>query len=146
MLPKTKTNKENKSYDIGDILDGDLKTKSNSISEIDDALKYRVLCNAEKPDNKFIFPSKFMHGHQRSCQQSYLDTNFVYSIKTDSVWCLPCALFISAEKRKTVNEFVNVGCSQWHKITEKIRNHHATGYHKDVVKQVEEFKQSVNII
>ena len=59
---------------------------------------------------------------------------FVYSISSDSVLCIHCALFVSQEKRKNLNAFVNVGCSDWHNIIERQSIHVERKYHKDAIK------------
>ena len=58
---------------------------------------------------------------------------FVYSVSSDSVFCIHCALFLPQEKRKNVNTFVNVGCSGWHNIIERESNHLERKYHKDIM-------------
>ena len=52
---------------------------------------------------------------------------------------LPCALLISSDKRDNLNDFVNIGCSQWHKITTKIQRHKNKAYHIDTAHTSEYF-------
>ena len=54
-----------------------------------------------------------LHGCNRSCSLNCLSNLFVYSISSDSVLCIHCALFVSQEIRKNLNTFVNVGCSDF---------------------------------
>ena len=60
-------------------------------------------------NSKYIFPAKLDHGCNRRCKLDFLDNNFVYSKSTDSVWCLPCTLFVKSSKRDGLKTFVNCG-------------------------------------
>ena len=60
-----------------------------------------------------------------------LDDHMVYSKKSDSVWCLPCALFVPEPIRDTLGQFVNYGCSKWAKLNAEIKDHNAKKYHQD---------------
>ena len=101
---------------------------------LSDELKYRILKTHFKPDGNFTFPKTYLHGCNRSCRLNYLNNLFVYSISSDSVFCIHCALFVSQEKRKNLNTFVNVGCSDWHNIIERQSIHVERKYHKDTIK------------
>ena len=101
---------------------------------VSDNLKYRILKTHFKPDGDFTFPKTCLHGCNRSCRLNYLNNLFVYSASSDFVFCINCALFVSQEKRKNLNTFVNVGCSDWHNIIEKQSIHLERKYHKDAIK------------
>ena len=101
---------------------------------VSDDLKYRILKTHFKPDGDFTFPKTYLHGCNRSCRLNYLNNLFVYSASSDFVFCIYCALFVSQEKRKNLNTFVNIGCSDWHNIIEKQSIHLERKYHKDAIK------------
>ena len=102
---------------------------------LSDKLMYRILKTHFKPDGNFTFPKTYLHRFNRSCSLNYLNNLFVYSISSDSVFCIHCALFVSQEKRKNLNTFVNFSCSDWHNIIE-IRQliRVARKYHTDAIK------------
>ena len=59
---------------------------------------------------------------------------FVYSTSSNSIFSIHCAVFISQEKRKNLNTFVNVGCNDWHNIIERQSIHVERKLHKDAIK------------
>ena len=107
---------------------------------LSDELKYRILKTHFKTDGNFTFLKTYLHGCNRSCSLNYLNNLFVYSISSDSVSSIHCALFVSQEKRKNLNTFVNVGCGDWHNIIERQSIHVERKYHKNAT------KDSVNLI
>ena len=81
-------------YDIGIALE---YVKKESLF---DELKYRILKTHFKPDENFTFPKTYLHGCNRSCSLNYLKNLLVYSISSDSVFCIHCALFVICISRK----------------------------------------------
>ena len=77
---------------------------------LSDELTYRILKTYFKPYGDITFSETDLHGRNRSCRLDYLNNLFVYSTSSDSVFCIHCALFVSQEKRKKLNTFVNA-CS-----------------------------------
>ena len=100
---------------------------------LSDELKYRILKTHFKLDEKLTFPKTYLHGCNRWCTLNYLNNLFVYSISSDSLFCIHCALFASQEKRKNLNT-LNVGCSDWRNIIERQSIHVERKYYKDAIK------------
>ena len=98
---------------------------------LSDELKYRILKTHFKPHGNLTFPKIYLHRWKRSSSLNYLNNLFVFSISSDSVFCIYCVRFVSQEKRK--NTFVNVGCSNLHNITERQSIHVERKYHKDAI-------------
>jgi len=128
-------------YDIGNILTsgrGSLLSDGERccriIQDMSEEMKYKILLRHFHPDSKFHFPTSQQHGCNRRCKLDYLDNNFKYSPATDSVYCLPCALFVApGDKRKSLNFFVNSGHCKWSNIKEKQKAHCATRYHQQAI-------------
>ena len=99
-----------------------------------DELKNRILKTYFKLDEDISCPKTYLHGCNRSCILNYLNSLFAYSISSDSVFCIHCALFVSQEIRKSLNTFVNVGCNDWHNFIERQSIHVKRNYHKDAIK------------
>ena len=140
-INESESENDDKKYDIGQILNGNVEIIRKKVTELDDTLKYKILCQHEVPDDYFKFPAKYLHGRNRKCQKSYIDFPFVYSKENDSVWCLPCALFVPYEKRGNLRKFVNCGFSKWHKTNEEKRNHVTNDYHGDAMLMTEGLKK-----
>ena len=67
---------------------------------LSDDLKYRILKTHFQPDGNFTFPKTYLHRCNRSCSLNYLHNLFVYSISSDSVFCIRCALFVYSGNQK----------------------------------------------
>ena len=87
-----------------------------------------------KSDGDFTLPETYLHGCNRSCSLNCLITCLFRRALNDSVFCIHCALFVSQEKRKNLNIYINVGCNNWHNIIEKQLIHTEHKYHKDAIK------------
>ena len=95
---------------------------------------------------RFYFPKIYLHRCNRSCSLNYLNNLFVYSTSSDSVFYINCELicislrthlhlFVSQEKRKNLNTFVNVGFCDWRNVIERQSIHVEQKYHKDAIKE-----------
>ena len=140
-INESESENDDKKYDIGQILNGNVEIIRKKVHRIRRYVKYKILCQHEVPDDYFKFPAKYLHGRNRKCQKSYIDFPFVYSKENDSVWCLPCALFVPYEKRGNLRKFVNCGFSKWHKTNEEKRNHVTNDYHGDAMLMTEGLKK-----
>ena len=67
-----------KKYDIGQMIKGDVEIIGKKVAELDDTLKYRILCQHEVHDENFKFPTKYLHGRNRKCQKSYIYTALLF--------------------------------------------------------------------
>ena len=101
-----------------------------------DELKHRILKTYFKPDGNFTFPKTHHHGCNRTYSLNYLNNLFVYSISSDSVFYIHCALFVSQEKTKNLNTFIKDGCSDWHNIIERQSIHVEQKHLKDAIKNI----------
>ena len=101
---------------------------------LSDDLKYRILKTHVKPDVDFTFPKTYLHGCNRSCSLNHLNNLFIYSTSSDSVFCIHYVLFVSQEKKKKLNTFLHVRCSDWHNIIERQSIHVERKDHKDAIK------------
>ena len=99
-----------KTFDIGDILLGHAHNAHQILHTMDENLKYRILCHHEVPDAKFKFPTRYLRGANRRCNKACLDDHMVYSKKSDSLWCLPCA-WSNRSKWKGLKEYIIATCT-----------------------------------
>lgn len=98
--------------------------------------------NHFKPDEKFEFPRKLLHGCNRSFNNKWLKKYpfLAYSKCLDSAFCLPCVLFAPDEKKE--NSFTKLpGFSNWHKTGEKASDHCNSTVHIDSMVKSESFKR-----
>ena len=115
-------------YDIA------ISLKNVEKETLSDELTYRILKTHFKAYGDITFPKTDFHGCNRLCSLNYLNNLFVYTTSSDSVFCIHCALFVSQEKRKNLNTFVNACSSHWHNIIERQSIYVERKYHKDVIK------------
>ena len=64
-------------------------------------LKHRILKTYFKLDENFTFPKTYHYGCNRSCSLNYLNNLFVYSISSDSVFCIHCVISISRKEKES---------------------------------------------
>ena len=69
--------------------------------------KYLTLQNHFQVDNSYAFLKAIFHECQRSCKFESLYSSFVYNMSGDAAYCIVCAIFLSAEKQRTIGSFVS---------------------------------------
>lgn len=113
-----------------------------------DHQKYIILRNHFLPGEKYEFKNTLKHGCYRSCKKEHLLNCSVFSLKKDGVFCIFCALFLNADKRRSRGSFVNQGYREWHKGKES--RHSGNNYHQQAVEEVygiiERFKNPMNTV
>lgn len=92
----------------------------------------QLLIRERVPPGNFTYPkTKFKDERKksgfsfRSCNPSLFQdySSLTYSYSTDSVFCLPCALFPATVKGNNSQVLVTKGCNNWKKVNEVVRDH-----------------------
>ena len=133
-------------YDIAEVLYGkcaptdvgEWSKCEESLKKLTEHDKYLVLKHHVRPTTDDAFPVIVQSGRHRKCSPSMLSNNFVFSPSTNSIFCLPCSLFIplhatkrGMKDRSQLSSFVNIGCSNYKKMYEKEAIHSQSEYHQD---------------
>ncbi len=136
---------EGSCYDIGNIL---VPSKSidelcTSIDGLSTGEKFSLMYHHVQPPN--VLPSRFSHGFNRRFQVSWLQKYswLLYSVKLDGIFCGPCYLLLSSEKRKDKGQFVNKPFSNWIKISSALLDHSKLKYHHDCLQLAEALRGSI---
>lgn len=120
---------------IGNILSPSKSTDElwTSLNALSNGEKCSLLYYHVQPPN--ALPSTFSYGANRKFQTSWLSKYpwLLYSPKLDGVFCGPCALLLSIEKRKDKGLLVNKPFSNWIKISSILSDHCKLKYHLDSV-------------
>ena len=82
-------------------------SSTNCLKQISSNQKYSTFQNHLLLDNSCVFPEPILPERQRSCKFECLFSSFVYSISDDAVHCINGAMFLSAEKQRFLDSFVN---------------------------------------
>ena len=131
--------------DIGNILAPSKSTDElwTSLNALSNGEKFSLLYNHVQPPN--ALPSTFSYGANRRFQISWLSKYpwLLYSPKLDGVFCGPCALFMSIEKRKDKGLLVNKPFSNWIKISSILSDHCKLKYHLDSVQLADALRSSI---
>lgn len=65
-----------------------------SLNGLTDHEKYIIWTHHFRPKDDFKFPLVQFNKDSRRCCATMLSNNFVYSQSTNSIYCLPCSLFV----------------------------------------------------
>lgn len=87
-----------KKNDTGAILQGNMASVCKAIDDMSDYTKCRTMnsqTNHEFPTTEENSQFTFLNISNHKCSKSFRDKDIIYSKKTDSLWCLPCALFVN---------------------------------------------------
>ena len=108
-----------------------------SLQSLTEHEKYIILTHHFR---HFKFPLVQMTNDSRRCCTTMLSNNYVYSQTTNSIFCLPCSLFVPIhfgkkgfKDRHQLSQFVNQGCKDYKRMHEKQHSHNDTEYHKDAI-------------
>ena len=71
--------------------------------------KFFIFQNHFQLDNSYDFTKTIFHECQRSRKFEYLHSIFAYSMSDNAVYCVDCALFLSAEKQRSFGSYINEG-------------------------------------
>ena len=119
-----------------------------SLRSLSDYDKYYILTHHIRPKEDYKFPLVQKAGHTRKCCISMLSNDYVYSPSSNSIFCLPCSLFVPIDTNKKglknrcqLSQFVNIGCQNYKKMHEKQQCHNAAEYHKEACFVAECIKQ-----
>ncbi|KAL5470997.1 hypothetical protein EMCRGX_G029067, partial [Ephydatia muelleri] len=69
----------------------------NTLSDYD---KYCILTHHIRPKEDYKFPLVQKAGHPRKCCTSMLSNDYIYSPSSNSIFCLPCSLFVPIDTNK----------------------------------------------
>ena len=132
--------------DIGNLLEPtkSIDTICQSVSNLSNEAKHSLLCHHITPLN--ILPSTYSPGCNWKCNTTWLTKYpfLLYSPKLDGVFCGPCSLFLSSDKRKDKGLLVNRSYSNWSKIGNALSNHSSLLYHLDCVQYTDILKNSID--
>ncbi len=132
--------------DIGNLLEPtkSIDTICQSVSNLSNEAKHSLLCHHIAPPN--ILPSTYSRGCNRKFNTTWLTKYpfLLYSPKLDGVFCGPCSLFLSSDKRKDKGLLVNRSFSNWSKIGNALSNHSSLLYHQDCVQYTDILKSSID--
>ena len=132
--------------DIGNLLEPtkSIDTICQSVSDLSNEAKYSLLCHHISPPN--ILPTTYSGGCNRKFNTTWLTKYpfLLYSPKLDGVFCRPCSLFLSSDKRKDKGLLVNRSYSNWSKIGNALSNHSSLLYHLDCVQYTDNLKNSID--
>ena len=116
------------------------KEVGESTNSLTPAQKYHLLKRHNKPSSSYVFPTKYMHGCNRSFKHAWLQRWtpwLVYSERIDGGFCVACAMFSSDTDRKGM--LVTKPFTCWTKATSVIDGHAKKSYHMDSVQKMEGF-------
>ena len=125
-----------KDIDIGENLS---KCDGGGIS-FDGNVRINLLDNHFKPDKKFEFPQKSLHGCKRSFSHNWIMkySFLAYSWYLEALFCFSCVLF----SKNKENNFTKIpGFSKWYKTGEKVEGHCSSSVHYRSMTRLEEFKE-----
>ena len=117
--------------DIGTILDPALSAENIclKIINLSNDEKYTLLFDHVTP------PSSLPYSNIRGCNRKF-NTVWLekypwlkYSTKLNGVFCGPCALLLSTNERKEIENLVNRSFSNWAKLSSILSNHSSLHYH-----------------
>ena len=132
--------------DIGNLLEPtkSIDTICQSESDHSNEAKFSLLCHHIAPPN--ILPTTYSGGCNRKFNTTWLTKYpfLLYSPKLDGVFCRPCSLFLSSDKRKDKGLLVNRSYSNWSKIGNALSNHSSLLYHLDCVQYTDILKNSID--
>ena len=132
--------------DIGNLLQPTkyIATVCQSVSNLSNEAKHSLLCHHIAPPN--ILPTTYSRGCNRKFNITWLTKYpfLLYSSKLDGVFCGPCSLFLSSDKRKDKGLLVNRSYSNWSKIGNALSNHSSLLYHLDCVQYTDILKNSID--
>ena len=127
--------------DIGNLLEQtkSIDTICQSVSNLSNEA-----CHHIPPPN--ILPTTYSRGCNRKFNTTWLTKYpfLLYSAKLDGVFCGPCSLFLSSDKRKDNGLLVNRSYSNWSKIGNALSNHSSLLYHLDCVQYTDILKNSID--
>ena len=132
--------------DIGNLLEPtkSIDTICQSVSNLSNEAKHSLLCHHIAPPN--ILPTTYSRGCNRKFNTTWLTKYpfLLYYPKLDGVFCGPCSLFLSSDKRKDKGLLVNRSYSNWSKIGNALSNHSSLLYHLDCVQYTDILKNSID--
>ena len=67
--------------------------------------KCLILQNQLQLYNSYAFPKAIFHECEKQCKFEYLYNSVVYSMSDDAVYCIDCAMFLSAGETKVLRFF-----------------------------------------
>ena len=132
--------------DIGNLLEPtkSIDTICQSVSNLSNEAKHSLLCHHIAPPN--TLPTTYSRGCNRKFNTTWLTKYpfLLYSPKLDGVFCGPCSLLLSSDKRKDKGLLVNRSYSNWSKIGNALSNHSSLLYHLDCVQYTDILKNSTD--
>ena len=132
--------------DIGNLLEPtkSIDTICQSVSNLSNEAKHSLLCHHTAPPN--ILPTTYSRGCNQKFNTTWLTKYpfLLYSPKLDGVFCGPCSLFLSSDKRKDKRLLVNRSYSNWSKIGIALSNHSSLLYYLDCVQYTDILKNSID--
>ena len=124
-------------------LDIGVVIKSGTLHSLDKSMKLKLIKQA--PDDKFHYPTKFMHGCNRRFKPEWTQSHswLHYSPSEDGVYCKACVLFAPADvKQQKLGSLVNKPFSVWTKQSSFFNCHEPLAYHQDSMTRMAAFKES----
>ena len=117
--------------DIGDIV-AECRLEAVTPRSLPTERKYTFLKTHSHPDDRFVFPTTYMGGCNRSFQRAWLDEHkwLVYSTRMDGGFCMPCALFNGMSNAQVTGKFITRPFKKWNKKTKLCKSHELTKYHQ----------------
>ena len=132
--------------DIGNLLEPtkSIDTICQSVNNLSNGAKHFLLCRHKAPPN--ILTTTYSCGCNRKFNTTWLTKCpfLLYSSKLDGVFCGPCSLYLSSDKRKDKGLLVNRSYSNWSKIWNALSNHSSLLYHLDCVQYTDILKNSID--
>ena len=132
--------------DIGRFLDPtrSIEAICTAITSLSQDEKYSLLYHHIEPPD--VLPSKLLRSVKRKFNVTWLERYpwLRYSPKLDGVFCGPCSLLLSSQKRKDKGLLVNRAYSNWSKISNAVSSHSSLSYHKDCLQDADILKATVD--
>ena len=110
-----------------------------------DMERYEKMLNVWKPDPKFAFPSRQIHGKSRKFVYSWL-INYpwlAYSKLLDGTFCLPCVLFgrKTGQNASKLDKLMKSPLTDWSSASYRIKEHqNKSEIHKTALETMNRFK------
>uniref|UniRef100_A0A1X7UA98 TTF-type domain-containing protein n=2 Tax=Amphimedon queenslandica TaxID=400682 RepID=A0A1X7UA98_AMPQE len=131
--------------DIGNILDPSKSVNDlcQDVATLSNDNKYSLLFNHVSPPS--VFPSTYSKGCNRRFNPVWLNkyTWLRYSPKLNGLFCGPCSLLLSIDKRKDKCLLVNRPYSNWVKISNILKKHNSLSYHSACVQSADTLRATV---
>jgi len=114
------------------------------MSKLENSEKYSLLFNHVKPCRTTL-PSRFSNGCNRKFNIDWLRKYpwLRYSPTLDSVFCGPCSVLLSSERREDKGLLVNRPFSQWVKLSDTLNSHSKAAYHSDCLQAADILKATI---